>query len=1367
MAATMKWKRVTNSTGPVPRPRHGHRAVAIRELMVVFGGGNEGIVDELHVYNTATNQWFVPAVRGDIPPGCAAYGFIADGTRLIIFGGMIEYGRYSNEMYELQASRWEWKKLKPKAPKPPGGHPCPRLGHSFTAVGHKAYLFAGLANDSDDPKNNIPRYLNDLYVIDIRTSSNLQWEMPSTFGMTPSPRESHTCVATSDSDNKRPRLIVYGGMSGCRLGDLHQLDIDTMTWSKPAVNNAIPLPRSLHSATTIGKRMFVFGGWVPLVMDEVKGRQDEKEWKCTNSLACLNLETMAWENVVMDQYDDSIPRARAGHCSVAINTRLYLWSGRDGYRKAWNNQVCCKDLWYLETEKPPAPSRVQLVRASTTTLEVCWGSVPTADAYLLQLQKYELPPTPPATPVKAQFTPSGSASPALMKTPVPGGSPSTGGVKASPPNGKITSSPSVTPTPGNQGGTPKVVMQSPSQPPKAQVPSAAPTGKPVNVAQKMSPAASPVASVMKASVALSTGSSTGQSGAAATTVASSTKTTIQGQTANQAVSASTLTNQGLTLLRAPVQLPPGVQATMITNAQGIPVMRLQGAGIQGTAPVTLVTSQVGATQLQGATIVRMATPIGGAATAGTTTGTVLRLPVQSGGASVQGTAVLKIPVTSSIQMPGAAGLTFTAMAGATGQAAVIKQQLPVTVPTNLPPGTQLKVGPQGQLTAVGPGGIPVQLTLQNVKGQVQQGATLTTPTVLQIAGGSSVKVTNTSQQVSSSVSPQKVTSLTQSSTAVGRLPMTTTTVISGAKPVVTATASTTPSAAVPEKIVAVSKVTSSPVVSSTSGPTSAQVSKGLEQKTLPTASATQSLPMVNLPVSKQVTPVTTQAVKATVVASSSASGIVTTAVSAATTSSSPIQAQALTMVTSRGTVPTTVVTSSVQPLKTAVSVSTPATKPAAPTAIATVSTPTPVLSTVSVARVTSAQSTAPPASTQLSRAASVSTVGMVKSTAGIVKATTATGAPVVSAVSTPLVSTSVSSSTPVAVVSPLVSSTRPAATVAAASPAKMTTTSPATASTKPSQVSSAFTPTVNGGVSATTNRSITPTAITKVQRPAKQTYTRKLQPSNQWYDVGIVKGISMMVTHYYLSNDSTSNEGNLDVESSSEQSLKKQELLPGTAYKFRVAAINACGRGPFSDVSAFKTCLPGFPGAPSAIKISKNAEGAHLSWEAPSNTAGNVSEYSVYLAIRSQSANQSDEKPVAGLTSSTSSTPVQLAFVRVYCGAQPTCTVSTATLQSAHIDFSTKPAIIFRIAAKNDKGYGPATQVRWLQDVRDLKDGQLAVKTTTKRSAADSSRSADSSKRAKKDKEKKEEKVKKEKDTEKDKEASQEDAATTKDTKES
>ena len=43
--------------------------------------------------------------------------------------------------------------------------------------------------------------------------------------------------------------------------------------------------------------MFIFGGWVPLVMEDVATH--EKEWKCTNNLACLNIESMAWETPSM------------------------------------------------------------------------------------------------------------------------------------------------------------------------------------------------------------------------------------------------------------------------------------------------------------------------------------------------------------------------------------------------------------------------------------------------------------------------------------------------------------------------------------------------------------------------------------------------------------------------------------------------------------------------------------------------------------------------------------------------------------------------------------------------------------------------------------------------------------------------------------------------------------------------------------------------------------------------------------------------------------------------------------------------------------------------------------------------------------
>lgn len=52
-------------------------------------------------------------------------------------------------------------------------------------------------------------------------------------------------------------------------------------------------------------------------------------------------------------------------------------------------QTCFKDMWFLETDKPPVPNRVQLIRASTSTLEICWVPVVTADAYLLQIQRLD------------------------------------------------------------------------------------------------------------------------------------------------------------------------------------------------------------------------------------------------------------------------------------------------------------------------------------------------------------------------------------------------------------------------------------------------------------------------------------------------------------------------------------------------------------------------------------------------------------------------------------------------------------------------------------------------------------------------------------------------------------------------------------------------------------------------------------------------------------------------------------------------------------------------------------------------------------------------------------------------------------------
>jgi len=106
----------------------------------------------------------VPELKGAIPPGCAAYGMVNDGNRILTFGGMVEYGDYSNELFELSLDNWEWKKLSPKSKMPGNLLPSPRLGHSFSILDHKVFLFGGLENvskvqraKSKEPNENIPK----------------------------------------------------------------------------------------------------------------------------------------------------------------------------------------------------------------------------------------------------------------------------------------------------------------------------------------------------------------------------------------------------------------------------------------------------------------------------------------------------------------------------------------------------------------------------------------------------------------------------------------------------------------------------------------------------------------------------------------------------------------------------------------------------------------------------------------------------------------------------------------------------------------------------------------------------------------------------------------------------------------------------------------------------------------------------------------------------------------------------------------------------------------------------------------------------------------------------------------------------------
>uniref|UniRef100_A0A8C1Y0Z3 Host cell factor 1 n=1 Tax=Cyprinus carpio TaxID=7962 RepID=A0A8C1Y0Z3_CYPCA len=1707
-----RWKRVLGWSGPVPRPRHGHRAVAIKELMVVFGGGNEGIVDELHVYNTATNQWFIPAVRGDIPPGCAAYGFVCDGTRLLVFGGMVEYGKYSNDLYELQASRWEWKRLKPKAPKN-GPPPCPRLGHSFSLVGNKCYLFGGLANDSEDPKNNIPRYLNDLYTLELRPGSNVAgWDIPITYGVLPPPRESHTAVVYTEKTSKRSRLIIYGGMSGCRLGDLWTLDIDTLTWNKPAISGApAPLPRSLHSATTITNKMFVFGGWVPLVMDDVKVATHEKEWKCTNTLACLNLDSMSWENILMDTLEDNIPRARAGHCTVAINNRLYVWSGRDGYRKAWNNQVCCKDLWYLETDRPQPPSRVQLVRANTSSLEVSWGAVPTADTYLLQLQKYDIPaataatsptvnPTPslpinsPKSPAPAAAAPAAQSlplsgvtmvpqvpsptaampcsplaasprGPAILKVAAPHSTPGTSvvTVRQATPGGKspvtVTSLPAgvrmVVPAQSAQG-TP--IGSSPQMSGMAALAAAAaatqkippsstttvlnvPAGATIMKTVAVTPGSTALPATVKvASPVMVTNPATRMLKTAAAQVGTSAISTPNTPNrpiitvhksgtvtvAQQAQVVTTMVGgvtKTITLVKSPITM--GGSGSLISSlgkmmsvVQTKPVQTSAITGQAGGSPVTLIQTK---TPLPAGTILKLVTSADGKPTTIITTSqaggpgnkpTILGYStVSPTTANKPGTTIIKTIPMSAIQQ-GATGLTSSP--GVKSPITIITTKV-VTPGTGTPgkiitavpkltgagqqgvtqvvlkgapgqPGTILRTVPMGGVRLVSPGtvsagkptvttlvvkGTTGVTTLGTVSGTVSTSvaganvasanASLVTPvtTLGSIATLSSQVISPTAITVSAAqnklatatiqvTQPTQVTLITTPSGAEAQpaqdLPVsilasptseqtsttgadagdgagdgaTTVTLVCSNPPCETHETGTTNTATTASAKMGNEQICSNPpcemhVTGTTNTATTASANMGGAQQvcsntpsethdtgttnTATTASSDMGSKEMGTVNSKTTSssPATSSASGSEPSSNKSQAGISSTVMPVCSNSPSETNEEGTTHETgttntatqsssSMGSGQTDVVqrVCSNPPCEThetgTTNTSTQASSsigagqddavqrvcsnpPCETHETGTTNTPTQASSSIGAGQNSTVQRVCsnPPCETHETGTTNTPTQASSSIGAGqddavqrvcsnppcethetgtTNTATTATssletgdqmeagveGAEAMSlaaqnsealALPQELMSAEgqqttlmVTGLTPeeLAVTAAAEAAAQAAATEEAQALAiqavlqaaqqavlskcvrdcrirydvyshdgQQSTTIPivltpqelaalvqqqhqlqeaqaAAAQQLSAAAAAAALPTeglapadsLNDPASESNGHEMTTAVAGAVARLLPRTSAETLAPSstfapsqpmmvaspakmqaatalaevangiesaagvpppavvkppvkkeNQWFDVGIVKVTNMVVTHYYVPADDSAVTDDDSGAIPDYSRMKKIELSPGTAYKFRVAGINACGRGTFSEVSAFKTCLPGFPGAPCAIKISKSPDGAHLTWEPPSVTSGKIIEYSVYLAIQSSQTVEAK-----------ASAPAQLAFMRVYCGPNPSCLVQSSSLSNAHIDYTTKPAIIFRIAARNEKGYGPATQVRWLQETS--KDGSAA-----------------------------------------------------------
>lgn len=147
------------------------------------------------------------------------------------------------------------------------------------------------------------------------------WSQPQTQGIGPFARIGHTAVYFNT------KIYIFGGYGADTgyVADVHILDLDTVTWSRPEVSGADkPDSRVGHTANVFDKAMWVFGG----------GAGPSKNF---NDMFRFDMDTCVWE--LLKEVDGLLPAKRYGHSSTEINGKLYIYGGSDGNKIHQDMQV--------------------------------------------------------------------------------------------------------------------------------------------------------------------------------------------------------------------------------------------------------------------------------------------------------------------------------------------------------------------------------------------------------------------------------------------------------------------------------------------------------------------------------------------------------------------------------------------------------------------------------------------------------------------------------------------------------------------------------------------------------------------------------------------------------------------------------------------------------------------------------------------------------------------------------------------------------------------------------------------------------------------------------------------------------------------
>jgi len=137
-------------------------------------------------------------------------------------------------------------------------------------------------------------------------------------------------------------------------------------------------------------------------------------------------------------------------------------------------------------------------------------------------------------------------------------------------------------------------------------------------------------------------------------------------------------------------------------------------------------------------------------------------------------------------------------------------------------------------------------------------------------------------------------------------------------------------------------------------------------------------------------------------------------------------------------------------------------------------------------------------------------------------------------------------------------------------------------------------------------------------------------------------------------------------------------LAKASSYEVRIRGENALGSGLWTQTS-FKTVVPGLPSSPVDVDINvKDREFIHLSWNSVDAGRPDV-QFCIFIATRAVQKNAAKN----------------VVWKKIWVGRECRASIARNDSNCKNMLVENGKTAQFRIAAKNSKGFGPATQIKF------------------------------------------------------------------------